>query len=224
MLPFTMQKNQINSNSKTEYQLELLDKKSQLKLLNELVKDAISEEWDESTRKIFFFIKRSLRQFKLYGQLQESDILTQAYIRVRQKIESGELIQNMPAYLNRVAFNIVREESRKQKKSEDLPIRLNNNGHGNLDTTPGLDDTNSYQITTLIQALKELKSEDLEIIQLRIVKGLSWKEVSINLSSNQCSKISESTLRQKGKRALQRLRNAYLAVEKSYVLEAGGKK
>ncbi|MEM8778642.1 MAG: hypothetical protein AAGF26_07190, partial [Cyanobacteria bacterium P01_G01_bin.49] len=66
-----------------------------------------------------------------------------------------------------------------------------------------------------------LKPEDLKLIKLREGRGLSWKEVSEKLSSNQCSKIPKSTLRQRGKRALERLRKAY---KKRYVLEAGGKK
>ena len=201
--------------------------KKQLELLTKVVNDTLSEEWEESTRKIFFFIKRSLLQFKLNGQLQESDILLEAYIRVRQKIESGESIQNMPAYLNRVAFNIIREKSKKQKKAEDLHIRLINNGYGHPDTTSGTDDTDSYKINVLLKALEELKPEDFEIIQLRIVNGLSWKEISEYLTSSEnkehSKNLSASALRKRGERALKRLRKAYFSVEKIYILEAGGK-
>ncbi len=190
----------------------------QLELLAKVVNDTLSEEWDESTRKIFFFIKRSLRQFKLDGQLQESDILLEAYLRIRQKIESGESIQNMPAYLNRFAFNIIREKSKKQKKSEDLHIRLINNGHGHPDTTSGTDNTDSYKMNILIKALEKLKPEDFELIQLRIVKGLSWNEISEYLNSSKHNEnnkyISASGLRKRGERALKRLREAYFSVEK----------
>ncbi|WP_036489762.1 RNA polymerase sigma factor [Myxosarcina sp. GI1] len=203
------------------------NKQEQLELLAKIVNDTLSEEWDESTRKIFFFIKRSLRQFKLDGQLQESDILLDSYLRVRKKIESGESIQNMPAYLNRVAFNIIREKSKKQKKSEDLHIRLINNEHGHPDTTSETDGSDSYQITSLLKALEELKSEDFELIQLRIVKGLSWNEISDYLNSSQDNenqkKLSTRTLRKRGERALKRLREAYFSVEEIYILGAGVK-
>lgn len=203
------------------------NRESQLALLAEIVNDTLSEEWDESTRKIFFFIKRSLRQFKLDGQLQESDILLDTYLRVRKKIESGEYIQNMPAYLNRVAFNIIREKSKKQKKSEDLHIRLINNGHGHANTTLGTDNSDSYQITILIKALEELTSENFELIQLRIIKGLSWNQISDYINSSQDDenkkKVSASALRKRGERALKSLREAYFSVEKIHILEAGGK-
>ncbi len=199
----------------------------QLELLTKLVNDTLSEERNESSRKIFYFIRRSLRQFKLNGQRQESDILLEAYTRVRKKIESGESIENMPAYLNRVAFNIIREKSRKQKKAEDLHIRLINNGYGHPDTTSGTEDTDSYKINILIKALEEIKPEDLEIIELRIVKGLSWKEISEHLTSYKneeySNNLSVSALRKRGERALKRLRKAYFFVEKIYILEAGGK-
>ncbi len=203
------------------------NRESQLKLLAEIVNDTLSEEWYESTRKIFFFIKRSLRQFKLDGQLQESDVLLDTYLRVRKKIESGESIQNMPAYLNRVAFNIIREKSKKQKKSEDLHIRLINDGYGHPDTTSRTDNSDSYQITILLKALEELTSEDLELIQLRIVEGLSWKQISDYINSfkdnENKKKVYASTLRKRGERALKSLREAYFSVEKIHILEAGGK-
>jgi DNA-directed RNA polymerase specialized sigma24 family protein len=199
---------------------------NQLELLTTVINNLLSEEKDEATRKIFFFIKRSLNQFKLNSQLEESDILSEAYLRVRKKIESGELIQNMPAYLNRVAFNIIREKSKKKKKSEDLHIRLINNSHGVTDTASRTDDLDSYQITILLKALEELNSEDFELIQLRIVKGLSWNEISDyrNYSKdNENKKRLSANTRKKGERALKRLRKAYVYCGKINILEVGGK-
>lgn len=196
--------------------------KKQLELLSQLISDALSEKWDESTRKIFFFIKGRIHQFKLDGQLQESDVLIDAYLRIRKKIESGELIQNMPAYLNRVALNIIREKSKKQQKDENLQIRLINNNHGNPDTTSRADNTDSYKITILLKALEELKPEDVELIKKRIVQGLSWRDISEISSSKNEEDISESTLRKRGERALKRFRKAYFSVDKN-ILEAGGK-
>jgi RNA polymerase sigma factor (sigma-70 family) len=199
---------------------------NQLELLTTVVNNLLSEEKDEATRKIFFFIKRTLRQFKLDGQLEESDILSEAYLCVRKKIESGELIQNIPAYLNRVAFNIIRERSKKKKKSKDLHIRLINNSHGVIDTTSRIDDLDSNQITILLKALKELNSEDFELIKLRIVKGLSWNEISDNLNyskDNENKKRLSANTRKKGERALKRLRKAYYYCEKINILEEGSR-
>lgn len=58
--------------------------KEQHDILTEIVNDILSREWDESTRKIFFFIKRTLRQFRLHLQLEESDILIDAYLRTSE--------------------------------------------------------------------------------------------------------------------------------------------
>jgi DNA-directed RNA polymerase specialized sigma24 family protein len=201
-----MQKNQINFTGEIE---------SQFKLLTTIVQDSLSDKWNADGRKIFFFIKRSLHQFKLDRQLQESDILLETYLRVRKKIESGESIQNMSAYFNRVAFNIIREQSKLQKRSEDLHFRLISNGYYDSDT----DDLDSYDISVLFKALKELKPEDCKLIQLRIVNGLSWNEISKYLSSDEdkehSKKLSTSALRKRGERALKRLREAYLSLENS---------
>lgn len=199
------------------------NQEKQLKLLTTLVSDTLSEKQDESTRKIFFFIKRSLRQCNLDGQIQESDILIEAYLRVRKKIESGEFVQNMPAYLNRFAFNIIREKIKEQKKTDNLYTHLINNNHGISDITSGIDETDNYKINILVKAIEELKSEEFELIKLRIVKGLSWQEISEYLSYIKRQKISPTTLRKRGERALKRLRKSYFSVEKICILEAGGK-
>ncbi len=197
---------------------EFSPQKEQLDLLNKLINNILSQEGDESTRKIFFFIKRILRQFRLDSQLQESEILIDAYLRIREKIKSGESIKNISAYLNRVSYNIVREHSKKQKRSEKLHGRLLDNGYGHPDIILGGDSSNYDKITILLESLKKLKNEDLEILQLHIVEGLSWEEIRGYFSSCKGKKLSNSALRKQGERALRRLREAYTSVKKVYFL------
>lgn len=199
------------------------EKKEQLKLLTALIEDSLSEKQNDDSRKIFFFAKRTLRQFKLDGQLQESDIVIQAYLRVREKIKSGESIKNMPAYFNRVCYNIVREHSKKQKKTENLCNRLVNNGFGVSETNRQIDSLNYSNNKILFESLAQLNNEDREIIELRIVQELSWKEISDHISLYRNKKLNTSTLRKRGERILKRLREAYISVEQAYGLEAGGK-
>lgn len=205
-----MQKNQINSNGQTEYQL---------KLLSEIVTKSLSEDSDENIHVIFFFIKRILRQFRLDRQFQESDILIETYLRIRKKIESEEsiYIRNMQAYFKSVAFNIVREKSRERKKADYSLEHLIDHGYGFQDKNSEIDDSGIDQISKLSKALKKLSDEDFELIQLRIIKGLSWNQINdyINHSKDNINnkKLSVSTLRKRGERALKRLREAYFSIE-----------
>ena len=57
-----------------------------------------------------------------------------------------------------------------------------------------------------------MSQDDLEILFLRIVKGLSWAEVRCHyLEKNQ--DLSVSSLRKRGQRALTKLRQSFFAVK-----------
>lgn len=191
-------------------------KKKQIESLDAFVQDILSENWDKDTRKTFLFIKRTLNQYHLYGKLQESDICIDCYVRVRKKIESGEWIKNMPAYFNRVCFNIVREHSKEQKKTEDLCNRLVHNCFGVSQTNGQKYSLNYGDNSVLLKSLAALNDENREIIELRIVEELSWKEISDHIRKYRNKELPVDSLRKRGERTLKRLREAY-------GLEAGGK-
>ena len=60
-------------------------------------------------------------------------------------------------------------------------------------------------------ALEELSEEELEILNLRIVQGLSWKDVRNNWEQITGRETAVSTLRKKGERALKHLRAAFIS-------------
>ena len=144
--------------------------------------------------------------------------MTEAYCRIREKIESGELIENMPAYLNRFCFNIIREHKKKQQKHEDYVRSYPKNTNDLIINCLRENRVNDDRVIFVIDAFKQLSNEERKILRLRIVKGLPWNEISEYLSDRKKIKIKVSTLRQKGKRALERLRQAYVSVEQLYCL------
>ena len=96
----------------------------QLTTLTEVVKNAISLKESESSRKLMYFIRRSLGQVGLTGEYEESEILIKAYLRVRDKILSGSRIENYLSYLTRVSYFIILEENRQRQRQARLGKKL----------------------------------------------------------------------------------------------------
>jgi len=129
------------------------------------------------------------------------------YARAIKAISNGKVINNPEAWLRRVALYTIREFRRAADKvnysSLDEHPYLSASREDHLGEMILKDD-----ISIILQAFKELSSQDQEILTLRIVHGLSWQEISQELSFNG-ERINENSLRQRGFRALRRLRSVY---------------
>ena len=185
------------------------NKQIQLQTLEEFVEATSSHSVEEGLPRLLLFIKRSLRQFHLDSR-QEGDILNEAYLRTRKQIEGGTKINNIPAYLRGVCLNIIREDDRQNRRDKDLSKRLINNDPPIASPPTPLDeDIPNPGIEMLLESWEKLSPAEREILILRIVKGLSWKDVTSVLNSkpeNQNNPLSESTVRQRGSRTLRKLR------------------
>jgi len=160
----------------------------------------------ESTA-LFSYIQRLLCQFRLKNAYVVKDIVVEVYSRAIRAIANGSVINNPQAWIKRVALNVIREFRRAADKvnytSLDEHPYLGASGEDHLSKMILKDD-----ISIILQAFEELSDQDKTILTLRIVHGLSWQEISQELSSNG-DKLNENSLRQKGFRALRRLRYFY---------------
>jgi DNA-directed RNA polymerase specialized sigma24 family protein len=182
-------------------------------VLEEVIADAIHLKGD--AKHLIFFIKRALRQFNLESHYQEMDILSEAYIRTQKRIEAGETITNFPAWLKVVSINIIREKSKKRLRDQSLQQNLIRRGHGSQEMMTEQDDADLEAIATLLESLKSLSSEDVEILKLRIVKGLSWDDVAESLEGIGKNAGNVTALRKRGERALSRLRKNFFSVNQN---------
>ncbi|PSR18736.1 hypothetical protein C8255_05795 [filamentous cyanobacterium CCP3] len=197
------------------------DSLTQLRTLTEIIKDAVASKEEEDSKKLVYFIRRSLGQVGLSGQYEESEVLIQAYIRIRDKILSGVYIHNFLPYLSRVCYLIILEESRKRKSQIKLRQKLRC-----LDNIQAVSEQSSYSeafseelIDSLWDSFSALTESDKEILRLRIVSGLSWREIAIILVERgeepSFHKGLEPKLRKQGERALVKLRNKLSSVDES---------
>lgn len=182
----------------------------QLNRLEEVISDALSE--GEDTNLLLPFIKRTLHQFRLASKYHEKEILIECYMRTRKKIEAGEEIQKLIPWLKKVLYNIIREKSRYVDRQISIQKSLIKNGYTGLETCHDEleEDLNCVNLRSLSESTASISSEDLEILTLHIVDGFSWNQICELLNSrSNLPKVSASTLRKRGERALKRLRQTF---------------
>jgi RNA polymerase sigma factor (sigma-70 family) len=163
-------------------------------------------------RSLHSFIKRTLKQFHLDGFYTEFDIFNQAYLRGVSLTRSGTAINNPKAWMRTTAYNVIREYHRRRRRyrtSAYDELAEADRARREIEFTQVLEADIELDIQAVASSLTELSPEDRQLIGLRVVEGLSWKEVSQRLVALGENQPSEASLRKRGQRALCRLRLLY---------------
>lgn len=192
---------------------------SQLKQLEEVISKALAD--GEDSNLLLPFIKRTLHQFHLASKYHEKEILIECYMRTRKRIEAGEEILNLIPWLKKVVYNIVREKHRYLERQRSVQKSLIRNSYPDLGICHdalNAEDLDYVNLQSLSKSTAAISAEELEILTLHIVEGLSWNQICefINARGN-LPKVSVPTLRKRGERALKRLRQTFF----SHLLSGG---
>lgn len=159
------------------------------------------------------FIHSRIIQFHL--NCDAHSVVNEAYLRGINTINDGKEIYSPLAWMRSTAFNIIRERSRKQNKvNYDSPFLENylDNIHIEADSITMIDPEVKHLLDA---ALTSLKPKEQEVLKLRWIDGLSWREIAYKLSC-EAEQISEGTIRKRGGRALKRLRKKYQMMAKEF--------
>ena len=179
-----------------------------LQALSNYLSRVLAADAPDSDRSLLFFIRRKLLQYNLEESFTIDDILHEAFIRTQKTIQNGKAIQSIPAWMNRVCFNIIREKNRECRSRQNLDQQLR------LELSTD-DDIESFfevsidKIGVLLSAWESLKESDQEILTLKYIEKRSWKEIATRISKSESKKISEQAIRKRGERALSRLRESF---------------
>lgn len=187
----------------------------QLDSLTEIVNSALLLRECESSRKLMFFIRRSLRQMGLNNEWHESEILIEAYLRARGHIQQGKVIRNLPAYLTGIICNLVREKSRERRRRFGIYRKLETSADTmTLPESSYQEEVSDEFVDSLWESFNCLPYRDRKIIELRVVKGYSWNEIAnILVASGYEQNYGApliAKLRKQGERALAKLRKTLL--------------
>ncbi|MCG8368690.1 MAG: hypothetical protein MJA27_35820 [Pseudanabaenales cyanobacterium] len=162
------------------------------------------------------YITRTLRQFHLSSRLEASDILFEAYMRGKMRVRTGTIIRDARAWLRATSFNVVREKYRKLKLQPPTdPDLLDFMSKATEKSWISQTLINS-RIDTLWEALdimKQIQPENAELLHLKYIDGLSWREVRDLLAAKGNALVNEETLRKRASRAIKQLRQIFHEVE-----------
>lgn len=163
------------------------------------------------------FIHQSLRQFGLAGYCCEFDVLTEAYLRgVRYTLRGNQIVQSH-AWLRSTAYNIIREWKRERARYCAVAFEeLLDQGVGAYYDDSGPWDMGwqwdmfwaEAEIQRVVQAFHALDEGDRTLLHWKVVEMLSWQLIHARLAA-QGERVSLPTLRKRGQRALERLRQKY---------------
>lgn len=164
-------------------------------------------------RSLLSFIQRTIRQFDLPSHITEIDVFVEAYLRgVAHTQQTQEYIRQPKAWMRRVAYNIVREIKRDSLRHST--VTFDGIFDRNLLSSHTLyasskEDDIATAIKSVLQALEVLSPNDRKLVQLKIVEGLTWKEIQVQLAADGEGHIPKATLLRRGQLALEHLRRAY---------------
>lgn len=175
--------------------------------LNEFYADLLQPK-SAIAQPIFGFIRSKLIQHNLRSWCDEVAVLLWVYLRSVDHIAEGGKITNHSAWVKSVAFNIIRETSRRNKRyqSFDEPLIESLSYHHTLDS----DDIDlTDDMIKVRDAFKALSSKEQLLIYQKVVMNESWTTIQDFLKQEGHGDHSLAALRKQKERAMAKLRNIY---------------
>lgn len=137
--------------------------------------------------------------FRVFAKARAEELVQEAFMRTWEYLQSGKQVDNLRAFVYRVANNLIIDDSRK-KKEEHLEQLLENSP----DREPAEDGRSKAEQNTLVQevmrVLAELPEDERSLITLRYIDELGPREMA------QVLEISPNNVSVKLNRAIRKLR------------------
>jgi RNA polymerase sigma factor (sigma-70 family) len=166
---------------------------------------AFKSVFNDTTYKFIGVISGWLCAHGLFN-IDPYEILSEVWCRGVKTIYSGREIQKPTNWIWKVARNVVHEKGRKHTRDRNKLVE-NFNLEERLCADPDTDDHDALDDAHIQvrHALRDLEEDDRKILDMKFVQGLPWNAIGDSYG------VTESTIRQRGCRALARLRKLLTA-------------
>lgn len=158
-----------------------------------------------SAHSMFGFIQRNLHQFNLSRRFTVTIILNEAYVRGVKQIEKGEYIEKPIPWVRSTSYNIIREYSRERNRICQLEQDIESPTNCSLLDFKEINEN----LEKVLLAFEKLDEEEKEVLRLKIVEKLTWKQIIQILERKGMIYKNEAALRKRKERALKHLRQIY---------------
>ncbi|MEJ6488057.1 sigma-70 family RNA polymerase sigma factor [Nostoc punctiforme UO1] len=161
-----------------------------------------------------------LRQFNMTNNYSPDEIIIETISRWNKKTKKGEQVPNVEAWMKLTALNCIRELYR-QDNRVTTSMRVNLHDPSTFETNPSLlqaviaasetttEEEGEDRWQQVREVMSKLPEDKRELLELRIIEELSWNEVASHYAA-QGKNVKVATLRKRGERALEGLREALL--------------
>lgn len=141
-----------------------------VKKLQDTVEESFLKAYDEYADAIFRHC-----YYRVYDRERGKDLMQETFIRVWEYLAKGETVDNMRAFLYRIANNLIIDESRK-KKEQSLEALQEVGFDPGIDVRDHLN--NKIEKDRVLVTLQQLDEPYRDIILMRYVSDLSPSEIA----------------------------------------------
>ena len=163
-------------------------------------------------------VQNRLRQFNMAKNYKSDEIIMEVLTRYDKKVKKKEEIPNVEAWMKLTALNCIRELNRQEypvtafKKIPHDPLDFETDPKlvkSMMSNGEDITDLESENMSQVRKAMSKLPSYKRELLELRIVRDLSWNEIA-NHYISKGKNVKVATLRKRKERALEELRGVFL--------------
>lgn len=121
--------------------------------------------------------------FRVFSKEKAEDLMQETFTKFWHYLGQGKQVDNVRAFLYRVATNLIIDHSRKKKESrlEDL-LEVSPSLEPSSDDTGAIEDR--IMMRTVLEKLEHLKKDERTILTMRYVDDLGPKEIAEILHTN----------------------------------------
>jgi RNA polymerase sigma factor (sigma-70 family) len=140
--------------------------------------------------------------FRVYSDARAEELVQETFMKTWDYIKDGKRVDNLRAFLYRVATNLVVDDFRK-KKEASLDAMLEESDAHEPRTDGRTETERNVLLHDVLETLKKLPEDEREILTLRYVDDLDPKDIALILD------ITANNASVRLNRAMQSLKAAY---------------
>jgi RNA polymerase sigma-70 factor (ECF subfamily) len=121
--------------------------------------------------------------FRVYSKAKADELVQETYMRTWQYLAQGKEVENLRAFLYRVANNLIIDDSRK-KKEDSLEVLMEKSPAYEPFYEGGKKIERQMLYNHIVENMQDLPEDYRQILSLRYIDDLDPKEIALILDTN----------------------------------------
>ncbi len=121
--------------------------------------------------------------FRVYSKVKAEELVQEAYMRTWQYLAQGKEVENLRAFLYRVANNLIIDDSRK-KKEDSLEVLMEKSPANEPFYEGGKRIERQMLYNYIVENMHNLPEDYMQILRMRYIDDLDPKDIALILETN----------------------------------------